>query len=154
MRGQLPTRAGARPYTTRPLSGITGGRIHYTAGPTWSSVESIAYFQTGPNAQEDFPAIAYHYLVDGNGIAYWCHNPEVRCWHSGAPGVNVTDVAVCYTGLIEPNDSQIVGIANATLHVERLLGHDLTWRGHKEGYATTCPGPKWNGWWPKVEALR
>ena len=145
-RGRLPTRLGAAPYPRRNIALVNGGRIHYTAGSTSSTTLAIAQYQTGPDAQEDFPAIAYHYLVEGNGSVHWCHDLDVRVWGSGAPGSNERDVHVCYTGDREPNGVQLKGIQNALRHAQSVLGRSLMIGGHKDNYATSCPGPTWPQW--------
>lgn len=157
MRGKLKTRPPSQwqqpfeyPYYYRDTLGITGSTIHYTAGPASSTVQDVAAFQTGPDAQEAFPAIAYHVLVDGEGIAYLCHDLNVRVWGSGQPGANESQVHICYTGLIEPNAKQIPTIRNAVKWADDQFAWSLALKGHKDGYATQCPGPKWPDWKPAI----
>ena len=144
-RGRLPTRGGQR-YPRRNIAAVDGGRVHYTAGPTSSTTRDIAAYQVGPGAQEAFPEIAYHYLVEGDGSVHWCHDLDVRVWGSGAPGSNERDVHVCYTGDREPNAKQLVGIRTALIHAQQQRGRSLTIGGHKDNYATSCPGPTWPDW--------
>lgn len=150
-RWRLPTREDAwetpnYPYRGRNIALVTGGRIHYTAGPTSSTTLAIAQYQTGAGAQEDFPAIAYHYLIEGDGSVHWCHDLNRRVWGSGAPGSNEQDVHVCYTGQVEPNDRQLKGIRAALIDAQEKLGRSLTIKAHRDGYPTACPGPTWEQW--------
>jgi hypothetical protein len=145
VRGQLPTRTGTS-YDLRDVSRVTGVDVHYTAGGTNATVLDIARFHTGPNAQEKFPAIAYHYVIDGSGTPHWCHDLQTRVWGSGAPGHNSGRVHVCYTGLVEPTAAQLKGIRAAIVHAQDQMGRPLTIEGHKDAYATSCPGPKWPQW--------
>ena len=137
------------PYSTRPLSAIVGVDIHYTASPSSVSVESIAAYQTGPGAQEAFPAIAYSMVVDGQGVPYLCHDLTTRCWHSGAPGANTTRLSVCWIGVTTPTQAQIDGMGFCVAWLQEQLGRALDMRGHRDGYpggqGTQCPGP-WPGW--------
>lgn len=145
-RGTLPTRPGAAPYRQRDINGVTGIRLHYTAGGTWSTVRDIAAYQTGPTAQDNFPAIAYHVLVDGDGVAHWCHDLDVRVWGSGQSGSNERDVHICYTGSVEPTLAQLVGLRRAVAWAQVHIGRALSVRGHSDGFSTQCPGPRWPEW--------
>lgn len=160
MRGKLPTRTRNRdgsapePYRRRSLAGLRGGTVHYTGGSSGSDVVSIAAYQVGPNvaaSQPDFPAIAYTYYVDVKGTVFWCHDLEVRVWHSDGPYRNDTYIGVCYAGSYEPNPAQIAGIALAFAHAERLLGRPLSAiEGHRQASQTSCPGPTLEHWLPAV----
>lgn len=157
VRGKLPTRAGAAPYGRRSLAGITGVDIHYTASPP-VTVYATAAYQVGANAQEDFPAIAYTMFVEASGASYLCHDLTTRSWHSGAPGANTTRLSVCWAGNTTPNDAQLDGMAHCVCWLQDQLGRPLDIRGHKDApYPTTCPGPTWNVWQPRlttaIEAL-
>ena len=150
-RNQLPTRlngweTSSYPYRSRPIAGVTGGRAHYTAGPVSSTTRNIANYQVGPTAQDPFPAIAYHYLVEGDGSVHWCHDLDKRVWGSGQPGSNESDVHVCYTGDTQPNGRQLDGIKTALRHAQGVLGKKLSIKAHRDGYSTACPGPTWELW--------
>jgi len=146
LRGQLPTRYPGADYSRRSVAGITGVDIHYTASPSTSTVRNIAAYQVGSSAQEDFPAIAYTYIVDGAGVPYRCHDLDRRVWHNGAPGHNETRVGICYIGDHEPSAAQRAGLRAAIEDCERQLGRKLAVGGHKDNYATTCPGSTWPSW--------
>lgn len=160
LRGKLPTRPGVAPYTLRPLPGITGKTIHYTASTRRAgvaAVRAIAEYQVGPGAQEDFPGIAYSLIVDGAGDAYQCHDLNVRVWHSGARvnGIsrNVSHVGICYIGAGAPTPDQILGLARACVWADRQLGRALSLEGHRDAnYPTSCPGgATWPGWRAALE---
>lgn len=178
LRGKLPTRPGTTGQygprvvvnhsdrslnlaesIKRSLAAITGRTIHYTASPRRSglaAVKAIAAFQVGPNAQEDFPAIAYSLIVDGAGTVFWLHDLNVRVWHSGAKvnGVsrNVSHVGICFIGATAPTPDQILGLARACVWADRQLGRALSLEGHKDPpYATTCPGADWPKWRAALE---
>lgn len=150
-RGRLPTRVGgwetaSYPYRARIISRVDGARIHYTAGATSETTLGVAAYQTGHGAHEQFPAIAYHYLVEGDGSVHWCHNLDKRVWGSGQPGSNETDVHVCYTGNHQPNGLQLDGLKTALRHAQQTLGRKLSVKAHRDGYSTACPGPTWELW--------
>jgi len=124
--------------------------IHYTASPAAVSIRSIAMYQTGPTAQLDFPAIAYHLMVDEVGDIHLLHDLDIRVWHNGGPQRNERAVGLCYTGDYAPNELQMKGLREAVRWCEQQLGRKLEVRGHKDTYATACPGPFWPGWRPEV----
>lgn len=143
-------RPGARPYHKRPRDGVGGVTIHYTASRAATTVWSTALYQVSPQAQEAFPAIAYHLFIEAEGTVYLCHDLETRVWHSGAnvSGVarNLSHIGICYAGDREPNAAQIAGLHEAIAWCEAQLGRNLEVEGHKDAYATTCPGPTWPSW--------
>lgn len=165
VRGLLPIRVGARGYYDRPLDGIVGITDHYTASEPKSGLEAviaIALYQISiqnpnddPDLQPEFPAIAYTIIVDDEGIPYLCHDLSTRVWHSGAVvnGVarNASHVGICYIGNYEPTAKQLLGMAVGIKWVQETLGRELSLlEGHKDQYATTCPGPTWPSWKSKL----
>ena len=112
-----------------------------------------ARVQTG--AGVPFPGLAYTLFVEENGRTVLAWDLETRVWHSAArvDGVarNRSHIGICYAGNRAPSDPQIKGIANAINWCERQLGHHLSIEGHKDVYATTCPGPLWPTWKAALE---
>jgi hypothetical protein len=158
LRGKLPTN-NQDGYERRPLSQIRECDIHYTASPATATVEGIAAYQTSAAASAQtgagvpFPGIAYTYVVPADGNPRICHDLEVRTWHNGAPGRNTLARAICFIGDGNPSPKQITGIAEALLDMEHRLGRQLdNVQGHKDHYATSCPGPGWPGWKSAVMA--
>ena len=159
LRGQLPVRLDTPPYQKRPLDGIVGTTIHYTAGSPTASVEDVARYQVGPNAQETFSAIAYTIVVPSSGVPALCHSLDVRCWHSGARigGVsrNVSHVGICWIGNDVPTAAQIEGLRRAVRWCSDQLGRELAVEGHREApYATACPGIRFKEWIDQVRSYR
>lgn len=110
------------------------------------TIENIARYQTGPGAQEEFPELAYHYMVEGAGQPFLCNDLNKRVWGSGAPTHNETRVHVCYIGDREPTKAQRAGIRACIIDAQQRLGRTLTIEGHRDAYATSCPGPTWPSW--------
>lgn len=149
MRGKLPVRAGydqRNPYPQRDLSRVDSIDFHYTAGSPSSTVLAIAQYQTGSGSHEAFPAIAYHIVVDGSGTPHLCHDLDRRVWHNGGSGRNERAIGICYTGNIQPSSVQLKGLKEARLWCEEQISRKLTLQGHKDTYATACPGPAWPNW--------
>lgn len=159
-RGRLPIRVGAKPYYSRELRGVVGATIHYTAGSPSASVEDVARYQVGPNAQEVFPAVAYHLVIPAAGYVCLCHDLSTRTWHSGAVvnGVarNTSHVGICYIGAHEPSPAQLAGIRAALRWCEQQLGRPFeSIEGHRDApYATACPGPTWPSWRNQIMSFR
>jgi hypothetical protein len=120
--------------------------IHYTAGPATSRIYDIAAYQVGPTAQADFPAIAYHLMVDDVGDVHLLNDLNRRVWHNAGWLRNEVAIGICYTGNHEPNAAQKRGLRQAIEWCQQQLGRGLFVRGHKDTYATACPGPTWPGW--------
>ena len=146
-RGKLPTRPGTDgQYPTRNLAAVDSVDIHYTASPVSGTVQAIAAYQVGPSAQEAFPAIAYHLIVDGAGVISWCHSLDRRVWHNGGSGRNERAIGLCYIGNSEPTSAQKRALRDAIRWCQEQLGRQLVVAGHKDSYQTLCPGPSWPGW--------
>lgn len=143
-------RPGARPYYKRALDVVVGITVHYTASSPRTTVWGTASYHVGPHAQEAFPAIAYHFFVDAAGTVYRCHDLDTRVWHSGAVvnGVarNASHIGICYAGNWEPSVNQRAGLRTAIALCEDELARPLTIEGHKDVYATSCPGATWPLW--------
>lgn len=104
-----------------------------------------------PSDGTKFWAIAYTIVITQDGSVNLCHDLGDRPWHSaavvGGKGRNYTHVGICYTGNMEPNAAQLVGIRGAIQYVQDELGRALSVEGHRDApYATACPGPKWPAW--------
>jgi hypothetical protein len=160
LRGQLPTRPGTS-YYKRPAEDIMGVTIHYTASPPRSGVEAvrmIAEFHVGLLAskpQEEFPAIAYHLVVDASGTIYLCNDLDTRTWHNAAvvEGLkrNRTHIGLAYISNREPSPEVIDALVRAVFYCEQSLGRNLYVEGHKDHYRTECPW-HWEEWRNKIYA--
>jgi hypothetical protein len=144
-------------YANRLPAGIVGATVHYTAGPTNATAESIANYQISaaavPQTGNDtpFPGLAYTGIVEGDGTPVLAWDLGVRVWHSAAliGGVyrNASHVGFCYTGNDGPTDAQIAGLAELIRWAETQLGRNLAVEGHRDPpYPTDCPGPRWPNW--------
>ena len=85
-------------------------------------------------------------MIDEVGDYHWLHDLDRRVWHNGAPGRNEKAIGICYIGNTEPNASQLSGMKKAIKFCETQLGIKLNIQGHKDAYATQCPGLTWDKW--------
>ena len=134
------------------MPGIVGITVHYTATAPGATVEAIARGQldrvADPQTGRKFPAIAYTLVVPEDGSIAWCHDLNVRCWHSGAWGRNDHYIGLCWIGNHTPNDAQIAAMRYAIREwIPAQLGRPLgIVEGHRDAMSTLCPGPTWNEW--------
>jgi hypothetical protein len=142
--GTLPTNYEAR-YVTGPLDGITGVTLHFTAGPEGHTAQDVAAFQTSKAARGQtgnhtpFPAIAYTFLIDGDGTANLCHDLEVRTWHSAAVVGGLARVVTSPTSA-----SAILATSSRTPRSSaawprRSAGARRGWGGRSPSRATVTP---------------
>lgn len=144
-RGQLPVRAGAEPYGTRPLTAITQVVIHYSGVDRDDSAQAMALYQTTKQGGDLFPALAYHFVVHQNGEIEQCHHLATHTWHAGEPA-NTTGIAVCLPMLNGPSEAQLAATTTLRGALEVRLGRQLAVKGHSDFMATACPGPGWRQW--------
>ncbi|MFD4569393.1 N-acetylmuramoyl-L-alanine amidase [Streptomyces sp. NPDC058467] len=101
------------------------------------------------NTKENYSDIAYNYgacphgyLLEGRGIGKRTGangNQELNRAHYAIVGL------VGSEGLTEPNDLMLGAIRDG-IELLRKHGAEDEIKGHKDGYATACPGPKLYAW--------
>ena len=155
--GQLPTRACARPYPSRSLRGITDLATHYLGDPVLNgsvlgfgdiSALNTAIYQTGRKDGDQFPAIAYHFVINRDGTLSQCHDIATRTWHVGTPG-NDHAIGVLLTGfgrLGGPSAEQIVSLRGLWQALCLHLDRPVRLRGHRDISPSQCPGDLWREW--------
>lgn len=101
------------------------------------------------NTKEGYSDIAYNYgacphgfLLEGRGIGK-------RTGANGNQDLNKAHYAIVglvgSSGLTEPNDAMLGAIRDG-IELLRQHGAGSEIKGHKDGYATSCPGPKLYAW--------
>lgn len=69
---------------------------------------------------------------------------------ANGPGLNVAHYAVCAmvgdSGLTEPTEAMLHGLRDAIEWLQRLGGAGPEIKGHRDGYATSCPGGPLYAW--------
>lgn len=136
---------GAR--APRSRSTVTWGQrtefvVHYSEGPTTQTVRSIQDFHMDGNGWAD---IGYNFLVDVQGRVY-----EGRGWltvGAHAPGHNTSGIGVCMIG----RDGDATPAAKRAIRAVydeagRRAGRSLRKLGHRDVYATSCPGDQLYAW--------
>jgi hypothetical protein len=101
------------------------------------------------NTKENYSDIAYNYgacphgyLLEGRGIGK-------RTGANGDQPLNIAHYAIVglvgSEGLTEPNDAMLGAIRDG-IELLRKHGAGTEIKGHRDGYATACPGPKLYAW--------
>jgi peptidoglycan hydrolase-like protein with peptidoglycan-binding domain len=154
-RKEWGARAPKGSYTT--LRSTQGVKVHYTGSKEKlemaddhdlcvSRVRSIQNSHMDGNGWTD---IGYNLLV--------CSHRSVFVGRGGkhlpaanGPGLNSGHYAVCglvgNSGLVVPSDDMLLGILDAIAYLRQTAGAGTQIKGHRDGYATDCPGTRLYQW--------
>ncbi|MHC3450744.1 peptidoglycan recognition protein family protein [Streptomyces prasinus] len=159
---KLVTRAqwGARAYRTpngaTPYSQARRGvKLHYlgtpyTDRPHDQCDDYVRQLQAQHMDGNGWSDVGYSFLVCTHGYVYEGRGLKRRNSANGNTALNEQDYAVLLlvgsSGLTEPTDAQLDGARDAIEHC-RTEGPAGTWLGgHRDGYATACPGDAVYAW--------
>ncbi|MER5642040.1 N-acetylmuramoyl-L-alanine amidase [Kitasatospora sp. NPDC002227] len=138
-----------------PISGTQGVKVHYEGTPVPADLAGAdqhgrcagrmrdLQVSHQANEQEKYIDIAYSAAVCPHGFVF-----EGRGVHhlqaANGPGLNSQHYSVCAMvgdeGLTIPTDAQLGGVRDAIEWLRRDGGAGEEIRGHRDGYATDCPG--------------
>lgn len=139
------------------LSSTRGVKVHYTGSRVDPRLKDdhgrcaalVRQIQNGHMDGNGWNDIGYSFVVCPHAYVY-----EGRGLHrlpaANGPGLNSGHYAVLgmvgNSGLVDPTDAMLNGIRDAIDHVrdKGTAGREI--KGHKDGYATSCPGPKLYAW--------
>lgn len=102
------------------------------------------------NTAEGYVDIAYNACVCEHGTVYEGRGPNHRSGANGTAALNTGTYSVCAlvgsSGLTTPTDAQLHGLRDAIewLRAEGEAGDYIG--GHRDGYATSCPGGPLYDW--------
>jgi hypothetical protein len=133
-----------QPYTPQIPKGVS---LHHT-GAAWNGspgpeqyLRNIQHFHTGP--QREWEDIAYHYLVDLDGVIWAGRPPTVR----GNPSIYYDPTGLVLISFLgdfswqEPSEAQLNSAADAAAWLMKKYTIPLTaLTGHRDHAPTTCPG--------------
>ncbi|MEV8344525.1 peptidoglycan-binding protein [Streptomyces niveus] len=142
---------GAKPWngtpTSVPLSKRTEFFVHYDGGTpvTRTGYAIMRAIEAGHIAQ-GWSGVGYNFVVDQAGTVY-----EGRGWGlQGAhcPDHNVTGIGVqiALGGDQEPSAKALAACRALYEEACERTGRTLSKKGHKDGFATACPGTKLYAW--------
>jgi hypothetical protein len=124
-----------------------GVSLHHT-GAYWSGnpgpaqyLRNIQHFHTGP--QREWEDIAYHYLVDLEGVIWAGRPPTVR----GNPSIYYDPTGLVLISFLgdftsqQPSDAQLASAANTAAWLMKRFNMPTTAvTGHRDHAPTSCPG--------------
>ncbi|MEU6222232.1 peptidoglycan-binding protein [Streptomyces sp. NPDC047042] len=102
------------------------------------------------NAKEDYSDVAYNAVVCPHGGVYEGRGLHRRTGANGTSALNTKDYAVCAmlgnSGLVQPPDAMLDGLVDAIQWLRNggAAGDEVL--GHRDGYATACPGDPLYAW--------
>ncbi|MEW2635757.1 peptidoglycan-binding protein [Streptomyces sp. NPDC048389] len=158
----MPKRGGGMKLVTRAewgarkprnghvaVSRNSGVKIHYlgssyTAGPHSGCAAYMRKLQNSHMDGRGWADFAYNFGVCEHGYVFEGRGVNAQNAANGNTTLNRDHFAVLgFVGSsshTEPTDAQVAGIRDAVAHL-RKHGAGGEIRGHRDGYATACPGP-------------
>lgn len=102
------------------------------------------------NTAEGYISIAYSAMVCPHGTVYEGRGAHAKCGANGNSTLNANHYAVCAMlgdeGLTEPTPAMLNGLVDAIEWLRRDGDAGPEIRGHRDGYATSCPGEPLYTW--------
>ncbi|MFC8432264.1 peptidoglycan-binding protein [Streptomyces sp. NPDC057253] len=163
---RLVTRAqwGARPskYALAYIGSTLGVKVHYEGSYVAKSraaadahsacagrMQDIQVSHLA-NTREDYSDIAYNALVCPHGYVYEGRGLHRRTGANGTATLNLRHYAVCAmlgnSGLVQPTDAMLDGLVDAIQWLRNGGSAGTEVAGHRDGYATSCPGDPLYAW--------
>ncbi|MFJ4342677.1 peptidoglycan-binding protein [Streptomyces sp. NPDC088915] len=142
---------GAKPWNGTPatvaLSARTEFFVHYDGGtPVSRTGFAIMRAIEAEHLGNGWSGIGYHFVVDQAGNIY-----EGRGW--GLQGAHCPDhntsgigVQIAIGGDQQPSAAALAACRALYEEACRKTGRTLAKRGHRDGFATACPGPRLYSW--------
>jgi hypothetical protein len=158
---QLLTRAqlGFPPTAAATMTTARGVKVHYEGSPVpvtllgdhtqcvelWQTIRRVHL----ANPTEHWVDIAYNHGVCPHGVVLEGRGTGRRSGANGSEALNTGHYAVCAllgaSGLTLPTDAMLHGLRDAIEHLQ-AHGAGSEIRGHRDGYATSCPGGPLYAW--------
>jgi hypothetical protein len=102
------------------------------------------------NKAEGYIDLAYSAMVCPHGYVYEGRGPHHRTGANGGSKLNAAHYAVCAvlgnSGLTEPTAAMLDGLVDAVEWLRRDGAAGPEIKGHRDGYATSCPGGPLYAW--------
>lgn len=149
--GAPPTSLAAYIAETR------GVKVHYLGSPYSSRAHSgcddkVREIRAAhlANTAEGYVDIAYNALVCEHGYVFEGRGAHKRCGANGTSSLNLAHYAVCAllgsSGMTQPTDAMLHGLRDAIEWLRSAGAADTEIRGHRDGWATACPGDPLYAW--------
>ncbi|TQK41983.1 copper amine oxidase-like protein [Brevibacillus sp. AG162] len=138
VRTSLPRHKTLR-YGRRKLTDIRSAAMHHSATVS-GSPEAFARYHVGTNG---WPGIAYHFVIQKDGVIYWCNDPEAISYHVG--NSNRHALGICLVGDFrtqQPTAAQLESANRLIQYLQAQIPSMTQVFGHQEypGYSwKNCP---------------
>lgn len=136
------------------LTTARGVKVHYlgtfhSSRPHDKCASAVRGIQNHHMDSNGWSDIAYNYLVCEHGYAFEGRGAGTRSAANGNTALNAGHYAVCAllgsSGLTRPSPEMLHGLRDAIEYL-RARGAGSEIRGHRDGYATACPGQSLYDW--------
>lgn len=155
---------GSIAYPQRQLTSVTAYIVHHseTAEPQseQEAIQQIANIDAFHRNVRGWPGFAYNDAIWRS--TYFLCRPSTRMgWHSAGTDQNQNGIgdwnekghAVVLLGSYlstTPSAETLESILTGQALTEAVVGRRLELRGHRDGWATSCPGNWWSTWRARV----
>lgn len=157
-RAEWGAKPSIRPLT--PIAGTLGVKIHYEGSPVpeallaghGSCAPHMRALQEShlANTAEGYSDIAYSLVVCPHGHVFEGRGAKIRCAANGNQELNKRHYAVCAMvgteGVTEPTPEMLGGLRDAVEYLRREGAAGIEIKGHRDGWATACPGDRLYDW--------
>ncbi|MFB6525275.1 peptidoglycan-binding protein [Streptomyces sp. NPDC056399] len=150
---KIVTRAewGAKPWAgtpnSVPLSARTEFFIHYDGGtPVSRTGFAIMRAIEAEHRANGWSGVGYHFVVDQAGTIYEGRGWGLQGAHCPDHNVSGIGVQIAIGGSQEPSAKALAAARALYEEACRKTGRTLSKKGHKDGFATACPGPALYSW--------
>lgn len=148
---------GAKPsqYDLVWISSTRGVKVHYegsVVGDLSSHSKCAPHVRAiqashMANTKENYSDIAYNLVVCPHGYVFEGRGAHKKTGANGNQSLNIAHYAVCAMLFKEtPTDAMLDGLRDAIEYLQQNGDAGTEIRGHKDGYATECPGDKLYAW--------
>ncbi|MBT2395272.1 peptidoglycan-binding protein [Streptomyces sp. ISL-100] len=150
---QIITRSqwGAKPWNGTPaaisLSRRTEFFVHYDGGtPITRTGYSIMRAIEAEHMGQGWAGVGYNFVVDQQGNVYEGRGWSLQGAHCPNHNVSGIGVQIAAGGSQEPSAKALAACRALYEEACKKTGRSLAKRGHKDGFATACPGTKLYAW--------
>ncbi|MEU6755961.1 peptidoglycan-binding protein [Streptomyces sp. NPDC046685] len=142
---------GARPWNgtpaTIPLSSRTEFFVHYDgATPITRTGYAVMRAIEATHIGQGWSGVGYNFVVDQAGTVYEGRGWNLQGAHCPDHNVSGIGVQIAIGGDQEPSAAALATCRALYEEACRRTGRTLAKRGHKDGFATLCPGSKLYAW--------
>ncbi|MER5862213.1 N-acetylmuramoyl-L-alanine amidase [Kitasatospora sp. NPDC002040] len=142
---------GARPWTndvaTVPLSERTEFYIHYDGGtPVSRTGVAVPQAIEREHLGNGWSGIGYHFVVDQAGTVYEGRGWNLQGAHCPNHNRSAIGVQIAVGGDQAPSDAALRSARALYDMACARTGRQLAMRGHRDGFATSCPGTRLYAW--------